>query len=118
MSIKSAFWAVRYGLSFSDAGILDDVLRDTAGRYVLFSDGSELVTIKRLSNKVPVRGNLHDYVNDSRMVYAISKDSLHLIQSPLLQTILKIILGYNKLHGGKSVSSNAKAWRKDYDQQR
>ena len=114
MSIKSAFWAVRYGLSFSAAGQLDDVMRSISSRKITFSTGESLITARRTSLDQPIRGN----VSENGHVYAISKDSMHLVQSPLLKIVLRLILTHNKLHGGKSVSSNAKAWRKDYDQQR
>lgn len=118
MSIKSAFWAVRYGLSFSDAGLIDDALKDTAGRRIWLSEKPDkslsIITCKRMSADQPIRGNVCENGN----VYAISKDSLNLVQSPLLKTVLKIILGFNRIHGGRNVSANSKAWRKDYDQQR
>ncbi len=117
MSVRSKYWALKYGLSFSDAGIIDDALKDTAGRRIWLSEFADkslsVITIRRLKVNEAVRGN----VNENGKVYAISKETLSLIQSPLLKVVLTIILNHNKDHGGHNVSSNAKAWRKDYHQQ-
>ena len=117
MSLKSNYWAIRYGLSFSDAGLIDDMLKDTAGRRIWLSEKVDkslcVVSCKRMSADQPIRGKVCENGHE----YALSKDALSLIQSPLLKTVLTIILGFNRIHGGKNVSVNAKAWRKDYDKQ-
>jgi len=108
MSIRSRWWAIRHSLSFSDAGILDDVMSDTAGRKVKFSDGTELITCKRMSALQPVRANL----SENGKLWAISKLTMHELNSPLLKEVLTIIIDFNEEHGGShgNVSSNKKTW--------
>lgn len=106
MSLRSRFWAIKYDeLTHADAGQLDEALNNAAGMTITFRTGEQLITRKRMNEKQPVIGNL----KDSKGIYAISKDAMSLIHSPLLKDVLKIILEYNQDHGGENASAYTQA---------
>lgn len=104
MSLRSRFWVLKYDeLTVADAGQLDEALTNTAGMTITFRTGEQLVTRKRQNETDMVIGNL----KENGDIYAISKDALFLIQSPLLKEVLKIILEHN--HGGTNASAYTEA---------